>query len=1589
MKKIVFFDTEVSNTTNKILDFGAVNSEGASIHTDQMRVFREFLKGNAFFCGHNIVQFDLKYLKEQMGYEYYSFFRGKENVIDTLYWSALLFSEHPYHKLVKDDKLDVEERNNPLSDSKKALSLLSDEVSKFRTLPEALRRIYYGLLSEREEFGGFFRFVGYHADHVQVEEEVRTFFDGKFCANASLNGLILQQPIELAYALSLINTENVHSVTPPWIIKSYPLVTGVMSHLRGTPCRSGCRYCNEKNDAHRGLKEFFGYDEYRDFGGVPLQKLAVKAAIAKKSLLAVFPTGGGKSITFQVPALMAGRNEKGLTVVISPLQSLMQDQVYNLERIGITEAVTINGLLDPIERAESIRRVEDGEAKLLYISPESLRSRSIERMLLGRHVVRFVIDEAHCFSAWGQDFRVDYLYIGEFIRKLCKKKQLQDMIPVSCFTATAKQNVIEDIQNYFKEQLGLELELFSASSARKNLTYRVLPTPEAEKYIGIRRLLDAKKCPTIIYVSRTKRAEELADRLNQDGYDARAYHGKMDKKEKSDNQKAFIEGQVDIMVATSAFGMGVDKKDVGMVIHYDISDSLENYVQEAGRAGRDQSIQAECYVLYDETDLNKHFVLLNQTKISIQEIQQIWKAIKDMTRKRSHFSSSALEIARMAGWDDTVAEIETRVKTAINALEEAKYVKRGDNIPHVYADSMLVRSMAEAERKIQTSSRFTPEEKTAAIRITERLLKDDTRVDYLADHLGLEKKNVIHIIELLREDGILSDAKDLTAYVDDANALQRGLNALNVYEKLEAFLLEKLSENETVLSVKQLNEDAQEAGIKKSSTDRIITILNFWTINKIVKRERSRQSKDLVRLTCLMSKKEIQERLRKKWSAAEFVLNYLDNIKKVGEHAIMFSVKELVEQYNFEYQLLAQTTDSTEMEHALLYLSRIDVLKLEGGFLVTYNALQIERLQMDNKIRYKAEDYKRLKTYYEQKIQMIHIVGEYAEKVTQDYQDALQFVEDYFQMEYSAFLKKYFRGQRGEEIRRNITPKKFEELFGTLSPAQLQIIKDKESPCIVVAAGPGSGKTKILVHKLAALLLMEDVKHEQMLMLTFSRAAATEFKQRLYQLIGNAASFVEIKTFHSYCFELLGRIGNLERSENVVKDAVESITNGDVELSKITKTVVVIDEAQDMDVHEYQLIRALLDRNDDIRIIAVGDDDQNIYGFRGSDSAYMKMLLERDGARMYELVENYRSKENLVEYTNHFVTCIQNRMKTMQIVAKQTDPGKINVIEYTGTQLVVPVVQKMIGDGISVGTCVLTMQNDTALQVAGLLQKKGIDAKLIQEQKKFSVGQIREIRYFNHLLGLSEKHYWIGKEEWENAKKGLQEHFQNSSQYDLCSRIIETFEQSNRKAKFVSDWRLFLQESQLSDFYKEDESQVCVSTMHKSKGHEYDHVVILLDHFSPYTEESKRLLYVAMTRARKTLTLHYSGGYLRRCGQTATVHVSHLTYEYDTQVYPESDFFLLQAGMHDVALSFFYRSYRYVEKLTCGDALLADEKGCMDMKNNRILYFSKNYQERIAKYLQKGYRLERAAVNFMVYWKDEKQDRETLVVLPEVEMVKT
>lgn len=1594
-KSVVFFDTEVSIQDKKVHDIGAVRTDNAVFHGASVKDFCAFLQGADFICGHNIVHHDLNYLQGAEGNTI------KTPAIDTLYLSPLLFPRRPYHSLVKDDKLQVDQLNNPVNDSQKAKKLFYDEVNAFYKLPPKSKQIYCHLLSGQPEFAGFFAYVNFKPYRAKLSDLIRAEYEGKICANADLDPLIRHYPVELAYAVALIGTGDALSVTPPWLLYNYPKIENVVKYLCGTPCTEGCPYCQERLDVHRALKTFFGYDSFRTYNGEPLQELAAKAAVAGDSLLAVFPTGGGKSITFQLPALMAGRAVHGLTVVISPLQSLMKDQVDNLNSLGFTEAVTINGLLDPIERKDAIERVSNGSAALLYISPEQLRSRTIEKLLLSRNIARFVIDEAHCFSAWGQDFRVDYLYIGDFIRELQKNKAGRKPIPVSCFTATAKQKVISDICDYFKRKLGLELKIFASTATRENLHYTVLfKETEDEKYITLRNLIAQKNCPTIVYVSRTKRTFKLAQKLTEDGFPALPFNGKMEANDKIANQEAFIRNEVKIIVATSAFGMGVDKKDVKLVVHYDISDSLENYVQEAGRAGRDPSLQADCYVLFNDGDLDKHFILLNQTKLSISEIQQVWKAVKDLTKQRPTVCCSALEIARQAGWDDSVHDIETRVRTAIAALENAGYVRRGRNMPHVYATSILVGNMQEASARIERSALFSGPQRLNAKRIMKSLISSrsiakagnddaESRVDYLADTLGLTKEEVLSAVNLMRQEGLLDDDQDLSAFIHTTDTENRSRLTLDRFSRLEAFLLSKLPEEGREFSLKELNEAALESGIAFASVKNIRTVLYYLTIKNYIRKAENNLTKT-VYVTPLVPPAKLQALSERKIEVCRFILHELyeeanNTTQRSGDNTpVVFSLVGLYNRYMATPRLETSNVVVTIplVEDALLYLSKIGAMKIEGGFLVLYSGMEINRLIRDNKVRYKVDDYRLLDEFYKQKIRQIHIVGEYANLMVRDYDAALQFVQDYFQMDFRKFIAKYFKGERAKEIERNITPDKYNQLFQDLSDKQSEIIMDSKSRYIVVAAGPGSGKTRVLVHKLASLLLLEDVKHEQLLMLTFSRAAATEFKKRLRELVDNAANFVEIKTFHSYCFDLLGKIGSLEGSEDVVRNAAEMIEKGEVEPNRIAKAVLVIDEAQDMDENEFRLVRALMHQNEDMRVIAVGDDDQNIFSFRGSDSKYLQALVQEYGAASYEMTENYRSGGSIVALANWFAAKISVRMKHKEITAVRDESGIVRITQYDSAQLAIPVAEDVIENRGTGSACVLTSTNAEAEQVAGLLQEHGVRAKLIQSVDGFKLTNLVEIRYLLKTIDRGLQTPVISDEKWDQARQKLIDQYADSACLENCLNLMREFEMVH-ETKYRRDLEEYISESNYEDFYTQEQETVFVSTIHKAKGREFDSVFMLLNGAIATSDEEKRKLYVGMTRAKQNLRIHSNTSLFHHC------EVSGIDKKVDHQEFPMPANLTLQLTHRDVVLDYFKGKQDLGFKLHSGTTLsVSIPYLCAEVEGKvvRIAKLSKAFVEQLSGWENRGYSPCAAGIRFVVAWKGKDDLKEIPILLPYIQL---
>jgi ATP-dependent DNA helicase RecQ len=404
------------------------------------------------------------------------------------------------------------------------------------------------------------------------------------------------------------------------------------------------------------LEKHFGFREFLD-----AQEEVISTILDGQDALVVMPTGGGKSLCYQLPALML----EGVTVVVSPLIALMKDQVDALERRGIS-AVLINSTLSPAEQQARIARLAGGEFKLVYIAPERFRSRSFLDALGRTAISLFAIDEAHCISQWGHDFRPDYFRLGEVLERLGRPQ-------VAAFTATATPEVRRDILTQLRLEQPRE---FVAGFARPNLRLSIHHVEkEAAKYERVRALLDEHKTG-IIYCATRKRVEAVQAMLAGWRVKAVSYHGGLSDAERELAQNEFISRRYDVAVATNAFGMGIDRPDIRFVAHFEIPGSVEAYYQEAGRAGRDgEPAVCELYFNYADTRVQEFFI--DGGNPSRQTILDVYDVLRGAADEHGNLVLPMRDIAeRLGGKDAGINDM--AVSAAMSLLHRADYIDRLD-----------------------------------------------------------------------------------------------------------------------------------------------------------------------------------------------------------------------------------------------------------------------------------------------------------------------------------------------------------------------------------------------------------------------------------------------------------------------------------------------------------------------------------------------------------------------------------------------------------------------------------------------------------------------------------------------------------------------------------------------------------------------------------------------------------------------------------------------------------------------------------------------------------------------------------------------
>ncbi|QTD38387.1 RecQ family ATP-dependent DNA helicase [Polaribacter batillariae] len=476
------------------------------------------------------------------------------------------------------------------------------------------------------------------------------------------------------------------------------------------------------------LAQYWGFSQFR----TP-QKEIITAVLEEKDVITLLPTGGGKSLCFQIPGLV----KEGTCLVISPLIALMQDQVENLKKLHI-KAVTIPSGTSPDEIITLFDTIKFGNVKFLYISPERLQSPLIQQKLTEVNLNLVAIDEAHCISEWGYDFRPSY-------RNIKILKNLNARVPFIALTATANKRVLKDIE----ENLELKSpKIFRKSFSRKNLAYQVFKIED--KLQRLLQIFTKTKTPAIVYVNSRKKTEEIANFLNANGFRSGFYHAGLSKINKQISFDNWMTEKTPIMVATNAFGMGIDKPNVGLVIHYNLPFSLENYVQETGRAGRNNK-KSFAALFYNEHDILMFKEQLQKSLPTILEIKEIHKKLYQYFRiangeiAETSFDFNILEFSKKYNFSVLKTDAVLKIISNYGIIEITDNYNKKSTLKFITHHSAILKF----GEKNKSLSNFI----SVLLRTYGGLFDNEIKIDefFIAKKAGITSKKVIENLEILQE----------------------------------------------------------------------------------------------------------------------------------------------------------------------------------------------------------------------------------------------------------------------------------------------------------------------------------------------------------------------------------------------------------------------------------------------------------------------------------------------------------------------------------------------------------------------------------------------------------------------------------------------------------------------------------------------------------------------------------------------------------------------------------------------------------------------------------------------------------------------
>ncbi len=988
MTTIVYFDTWVQQKSKKywakkVCKTKKINDIKSFFQKDH---FLNFTKDADYFVCHNYFWYDINVL--------YDLKIQNKKVIDTLYLDNLFFINEKRHNLVKSENNDVEE------DAESTQERLSKIFVKFKKTNNRIQNLFYNLLKNKEEFKYFFNFVKNYwvnlqdYDKEKIRSEVLSFFENLPNENefiSKIDYFIENHSTEIAFCIAYQEFCNNQWWFSTWLHKTYPKINILLEKIM---------FFDYEKISNKYLRIFFWFDNFRKINWKNIQQEWVISALRWENVLLWLPTGWWKSITFQLPALIQAELLGKLTIVISPLKSLMKDQVDSLKEKWIYNVDYKNSDLNLLEREKLDDKIINWEIDILYITPESLRSESFKKTIEKRNIDRFVIDESHCIITWGADFRTDYLWIPKFIQTLKNSENIK----ISCFSATNSKDILSWIQKTFNRQFSV----YTSSAKRDNLTYSIQKIDKEEyKRTNLLKFLEKiniEQNPTIIFARKTVAKDDkeeidyscvqnLAEFLDDNWINCKGFHWKMSNSKKIEIQDKFMRGKINLIVATKAFGMWVDKANVRYVIHYNMPLSLEDYLQEAGRAWRDNQ-KSLCKAFFSDQDIQENKKFNNMWMVYYSQIKKVFEYLSQYHNQWDVALVSPSNLARYI-WiiDDT--NYKTKVKFILMVLEKAGYIERQFDKTQVFINRNEVKDIKEWENKIENNPNFTEEERTIWKEIINQIC--NFRSFDINEFAIKKEKKVIYIkniIEKLERHKILSKADDECDLMIkiDLN-LKRGIWTINLLEKYESIFdyIKEIMQKENKLTDKVLYEKILHNWYSED-IPKVKTLINFLIYSKIL------NFKDWY----FYWNVEKINKAKKYFIKSRYLLNFFDKDDTwYKQREIKFSYKMFNEYLKLKNLEIMKTTDIKKL---LLFLHKLSIIKVVSWLMIFSTKYTIQIIT--DKKEFAEEDFEYVKKLYKDKDIKSKAIQNYFEKFNL-LDDRNKFIQDYFDLSLSDFSTKY------------------------------------------------------------------------------------------------------------------------------------------------------------------------------------------------------------------------------------------------------------------------------------------------------------------------------------------------------------------------------------------------------------------------------------------------------------------------------------------------------------------------------------------------------------------------------------------------------